>query len=43
MENTVPNFTEGQVFSPKELKMNEGTTVAPKHLNESDLITRMNN
>lgn len=28
---------------PKELKMNEGITQAPKHLTESDLITKMNN
>lgn len=43
MENEIPNFTEGQIFTPSELKMNEGTTVPPKHLTESDLITKMNN
>lgn len=42
-ENELPNFQEGQVFKPKELKMNEGVTTPPKHLTESDLITLMNN
>ena len=42
-ENELPNFQEGQVFKPSELKMNEGSTVPPKHLNEADLITKMNN
>lgn len=39
----MPNFTEGQIFKPKQLKMNEGTTSAPKYLSEADLITLMNN
>ena len=43
MENELPKFREGQVFRPKELKMNEGVTAPPKHLTESDLITKMNN
>ena len=43
VENELPKFTEGQVFKPKELKMNEGVTTPPKHLSESDLITKMNN
>ena len=43
MENELPSFQEGQVFKPKELKMSEGVTQPPKHLTESDLITKMNN
>lgn len=43
MENEVPNFQEGQIVKPNELKMNEGITTPPKHLTESDLITKMNN
>ena len=42
-ENELPNFNEGQIFKPQELKMNEGVTSAPKHLSEADLITVMNN
>ena len=42
-ENELPNFQDRQIFKPKELKMNEGVTTAPKHLSESDLITLMNN
>ena len=42
-ENELPPFTVGQLFKPSELKMNEGETAPPKHLTESDLITKMNN
>ena len=43
MENEVPNFQPGQTIKPSELKMSEGVTTPPKHLTESDLITKMNN
>lgn len=39
--NEVPEFHAGDVFTPAQLNLEQGTTTAPKFLTESDLITLM--
>ena len=41
VENELPRFEQGQAFKPKQLKLIESVTSAPKHLTESDLIAKM--
>ena len=37
----LPEFTEGETFTPTELSMKEGETTAPKLLTEADLVSLM--
>ncbi|KAI8081194.1 DNA topoisomerase [Thamnidium elegans] len=39
--NEVPEFHVGDVFTPAQLNLEQGTTTAPKFLTESDLISLM--
>ena len=40
-DTVLPKLAVGQTFKPSELKMSEGQTTAPQHLQEADLIDKM--
>jgi DNA topoisomerase III len=40
-DKEIPVFKQGETFTPSEIELKEGTTVAPALLTESDLISLM--